>query len=644
MKYAIVGTAGHVDHGKTSLIESLTGTNTDRLIEEQQRGMTIDLGFACLKLPDGSVAGIVDVPGHERFLKNMLAGATGVDLILLVIAADEGVMPQTVEHLEILKLLDISSGIVVLTKCDMVERDWLDVVEQDVKEQLAGSFLEKSAMIRVSSLTGRGINELKRQIFSAVSRCKPRDEHAPVRLPIDRVFSPQGVGIVVTGTLIAGTVRVGDTLEVLPERVPARVRGLQTFSEKVASAKAGMRVALNLTGLDGADLQRGCQLAAPGSLAAAECVEIRLTLLEGNKRSLKDGARVRFYTGTSEFTGRIRILDSHREVAEGETAIVQFVADNHNLITSNRGDRFIVRSYSPMITLGGGVVLEVSPVRVKKNDAVRLAYLEAASEGDPTDILLSILNSNIVGATLDELKDRSRLSDPAFADSLQVLISGDKAAMISKDRALSSVHMGSIRNRFVETLSSFHDKFPLRPGMPREELRQSIVPGADVKIFNQMLAFWQNMAQPVIDVEGGTVRLRDFRVTLSERQQSLLSRIVEYYADRGIDIPTLREVSSMVRAPQDAIVSLLKVGVSQSLLFLVADGEYYAASVVENCKRLIATWLIEHETISVGEFRDLARSNRKSAMQLLEFLDLQGVTVRRGDQRMFAVRASDPHK
>ena len=637
MKHIIVGTAGHVDHGKTSLIQALTGTNTDRLKEEQERGMTIDIGFASLRLPDGTDVSIVDVPGHERFLKNMLAGATGVDVVLLVVAADEGVMPQTIEHLEIIKLLNITNGVVALTKCDLVERDWIGIVTDDIRARLADNALATSPIIPVSSTTGKGLDALKRALQSAVSRTQPRNRDLPFRLPVDRVFTSTGFGTVVTGTLVAGVIRQGDSVEIGPSGVQSRVRGIQVHNKKVEMAEAGNRVAINLTGVEVGDIARGVQICAPGNLTPTNLIDARFTMLGTDVQPMKDMSRVRLYIGTDEIIGRIRILDDRNQLGPGESAYVQFQGEAPTGFCSLRKDYFVVRSYSPMQTIGGGVVLDTTLRRKhRKNEPDTIAALTASEAGTPQDLIVSELMIRELGVNIAELSKICQISPTDVDEAVKSLIQAEQVVQVGQSRVVARVKHDLLKMRVVQALTKYHERFPLRTGMPKEELRNAAAPESDVKQFNGLLSVWEAQEPSSVVIEGGSVRLPEFEVQLNDRQLGLLTRIEEYYVECGIATPTLAEVSTMVRAPQDAVSALLRVGVNRRQFCTVADGLYYAVQTVENAKALLRTWMATHDAITVGEFRDLTHSNRKLAMQMLEHLDFEKFTLRNGDARTLA--------
>jgi selenocysteine-specific elongation factor len=630
MKHVIIGTAGHVDHGKTSLILALTGTNTDRLKEEQERGMTIDIGFAALKLPDGTVASIVDVPGHERFLKNMLAGASGVDVVLLVVAGDESVMPQTVEHLDILRLLDVRNGVVALTKSDLVDKEWADTVEDDIRDHLKDTFLSAAPIVRVSSVTGKGIEALKKALLSAVSRAEARNTAVPFRLPIDRIFTRPGFGTVVTGTLSSGTIRVGDALEIQPQNLASRVRGLQVHNQKVGEADAGCRVAVNLASIEPDAIERGAVIAAPGSLTATETFDAYVRLLPHAPRPLKDRTRVRIHTGTAEIIGRLRILDERNELVPGERCYVQFRAEQP--FACLRGDRFVVRSYSPLQTIGGGVVLDSSPQRHRKADPAMLSALAARERGTPEDLIDTFLQNHPYSIAKKEVLSATGIPSQQAGPAISALTESGKVTALPADRLITSSALRAVTERAVNTLTAYHERYPLRPGMPKEEFRAALGRNVESRAMGSLCAQW--LADDRVIVEGAVVRLAQFEVALSERQQALLLRIEEYYQHCGIAMPQLAEVVSAVNAPPDAVSALLRVGVERGRFHRLEDDQYYHADTIANFQAMVSAYIEEHGVITVSGFRDLTQSNRKFSMIVLEYFDQIRFTRRQGDDRV----------
>jgi len=629
MKHVIIGTAGHVDHGKTTLIKALTGTDTDRLKEEQERGMTIDLGFAALTLPDGTLAGIVDVPGHERFLKNMLAGAGGVDVALLVIAADESVMPQTVEHLDILRLLDVKNGVVALTKCDTVDEEWLQIVEEDVRGHLKDTFLANAPILRIDSLRGKGLPALKKALLSAVSRAEARNAAAPFRLPVDRVFTRPGFGTVVTGTLIAGTLRVGDAVEILPRQIQTRVRGLQSHSKKQEAVEAGMRVAVNLAGVETEALERGALLVPPGTLAPTQIFDATLRLLPTAPKPLANRTRVRLYHGTAEILGRVVILGAD-EIEPGETGYAQFRAEHP--FACARGDRFVVRTYSPMITIGGGVVLDPAPGRHRRRDPAVIETLAAKERGTPDTLLATYLQAAPFGSSRKEAARSLGLSEADAATAAQTLLERGEVIALDGDRLIHQAALATATDRALNALFAYHSANPLRPGMSKEELRGVLGRGVEPRAFATLLSRWQ--AEGRIVVDAATVRRADFTVQLNPRQQALLDRIARVYQDAGFNAPAIDEVSREVSAPPDAVTAMLRVGQDQGVFARIGEGLYYHRETLARARKLVEDHIRQHGSITVSQFRDLTGSSRKYALPVLEYFDSIRFTRRIGDERV----------
>ena len=633
MKHVIIGSAGHVDHGKTTLITALTGINPDRLKEEQDRGMTIDIGFASITLPDGTIADIIDVPGHERFMKNMLAGASGVDVAMLVIAADESVMPQTREHLDILSLLHIENGLVALTKCDLVDSEWIQAVEEDVRQSLKGSFLENAPIIKVSSKTGKGIGALNKALMSAVSRSVSRNTQLPFRLPIDRVFSRTGFGTVVTGTLVSGTIREGDSIVIMPQNLSSRVRGLQVHSARVVQAEAGMRVAVNITGVEREEIKRGSQIVQPGALSPTTLIDCTLEMLPGTGYVLKDYARVRLHTGTDELLGRVKILEDEKEAAPGRKTFIQFRGEQP--FVCGRGDRYILRSYSPPHTIGGGMILDVSPVHHKKGNTDLIDRLQSRIRGTALDMVKTLLIGSPLGHSYRDLPALAGITSEEVTSAVEELKENCQIATIGKDRVFHTSVLKAITDRMEQTLDKYHQQFPLRPGMPKEELRVQQRPPIEVKLYNSLLAYWQT--SEVLVIEGASVKLHNFQVTLNERQSQLLGRIEDYYRSCGLMSPALEEVSSAVKAPPDAVLSLVQLGLSQGAFVRVSDGIYFDRNTFTALKEQVEDIIKTSGSITVGALRDVNNTNRKAALIALEYLDSIHFTVRKGDARILSL-------
>lgn len=614
MKNITIGTAGHVDHGKTTLIKALTGVDTDRLKEEKERGMTIDLGFASLDLPNGTHAGIVDVPGHERFIKNMLAGAGGVDLALLVIAADESVMPQTVEHLEILQLLEVRRGVIALTKADLVDGDWIEVVKEDVRKALAGTFLADSPIISVSSTGGQGLPELLAAIQEASEGVEARDSSGPFRLPIDRVFTLTGFGTVVTGTLVAGTVKAGDAVEVLPKGLKSRVRQIQVHGHKVETASAGSRVAMNLAGLEVADLERGDICATPETLKASNLLDLRLTLLKSAKL-LKNGARIRFHIGTAELLGRLTLLDRD-ELKPGDQAFAQFRSETPAAAAKN--DRFVIRSYSPMVTIGGGVIIEPNARRHRRFDDAVISALETSSKGSPEELLQQALRQSPTGKNAADIMSEAEFESLKRQGKI-VELPGGRAM----HPAVLSEHVEKIR----ATLKSFHGKNPLKLGMPKEELRSIVGKAFDSKGFASLLEYMRQAGE--ITISDALVSLAGVEVSLTSEQQSAADRILAELQKAGLNVPSPAELG-----PREILELLAQRGE----VIRVTHELYFHRETIEQAERTVREFIGKHGKITVSEFRDITGTTRKYALPILEYFDSRKITRRVGDNRVIGYR------
>ncbi len=629
MKHVIIGTAGHVDHGKTTLIKALTGTDTDRLKEEQERGMTIDLGFAALTLPDGSKAGIVDVPGHERFLKNMLAGASGVDVVLLVVAADESVMPQTVEHMDILRLLDVKNGVVALTKADMVDPEWLPVVEDDIRGRLEDTFLADSPVIPVDSLSGKGIPDLKKALFEAVARAEARNSSLPFRLPVDRVFTRPGFGTVVTGTLVAGSMKIGDSVEVLPQRIQTRVRGLQSHGKKQEHIEAGSRVAVNLAGVDVEALERGAVLAQPGSISPTQQMDAILRMLSSAAKPLTHRARVRVYIGTAEIIGRVQILGQEK-IEPGQQAYVQFRAEEPFACT--RGDRFVLRTYSPMTTVAGGIVLDAGPLRHKRNDPSVLKSLAAKERGGPEDLIATWLQSLQLGGLRKDSAKAVGISETGADAAIESLLNQGEAVALEGGRIIHRTALAMATSRAMAALEAYHSANPLRPGIPREELRGSLSRNADPRAFAALLLYWQQDGSIV--VEATSVRKSDFEIKLDSAQTGLINGIVALFRNAGYNAPSLDEAAGSLGATVERVSAMIRVAQEQGQLVKIDDGLYYHRDTVAAARDLVAAYIRHSGSITVSQFRDLTNTSRKYAVPFMEYLDSVKFTRRLGDQRV----------
>ncbi|MDO8588213.1 MAG: selenocysteine-specific translation elongation factor [Armatimonadota bacterium] len=622
-KHIIVGTAGHVDHGKTTLIKALTGTDTDRLKEEKQRGMTIDLGFASFTLPSGRTVGIIDVPGHERFLKNMLAGASGVDLVLLVIAADEGVMPQTIEHLEILQLLETKKGIVALTKCDMADDEWIEVVEDDIRGRLAGTFLEDAPIVRVSGVTSAGLPELTAAIEALCDEVEQRGASGPFRLPVDRVFTLTGFGTVVTGTLLSGTIRLGDSGQILPAGLQTRIRQLQVHGRKVDEAAAGTRVAANLVGVETSDVRRGDVLAQPGFLKPTALLDATVRLLADAPGPLRNRQRVRLHIGSAELLGRMTILDQD-EIKPGQEAFVQFRSEDP--LVAARADRFVIRSYSPMRVIGGGTVLEPNAVRHRRFDSKVLDALNAKRQGSPRELVEQALLSGAM--TMSDIARSAAIPDSAAGSAAEELARDGRVIKLDTGRLMHVVTYSTLAERIETALSQFHGANPLRAGQNKEELRTTAARGLDQKTFNALLSALQ--AEGRIAVSENLARISTHEITLSPEQQRAVSEVESVYRQAGLGPPSLEEIIAKIPAAREMIDLLI----SQGKLAKIDEGLYFHAEAIAAAQELIRNEITKNGPLTVSAFRDLTGSSRKYVVPLLEYFDSKRLTRRVGDQRV----------
>ncbi len=632
-----LGTAGHIDHGKTSLVKALTGIDTDRLQEEKERGITIELGFARLDLPSGLCMSIVDVPGHERFVKNMVAGAAGIDLVLLAVAADEGVMPQTREHLEICTLLGVKAGLVALTKSDLVDPDFLELAREDVAALLEGTFLEGAPMVPVSATTGAGIEELKTELDALAREAPARGSKGLFRLPVDRVFTMRGFGTVVTGTLISGAVRKGDDVSTLPGGVTAKVRGVQVHGEARDRAVAGQRVALNLAGVDVSDLARGDTVIHPDALEPTRMADVRIDLLPSAEKPLKDRARVRLHLGTQEVPVVVALLDRD-ELGPGEAGWAQ--VRSPEWFCACPADRFVLRAFSPARTLGGGVVVDHHPKRHRgKRPEVpdRLAVLLEGEPGERLAAFLAVrglqgLDPRQTQAALGVTLDRARTLLQAAVRSGAALVTDRKA-----QRHHHAAVVSRLEDEALALLGRFHEANPLKRGLGVEELRTKF----PRYVSPRLVAF---VLQRLVDegrvaVDGEVVRRADFTLRLSADDEDVRRGILEAVRARGYQAPTAEEVAAAIGQDAPAVEPVLQFLVTDGALVRTKEGYFFARETLEDLVRQVVALLDEKGEIGVADIKDLTGTTRKYTIPLLEYLDTTRVTVRKGDVRVAGPRA-----
>ncbi|MEN3328543.1 MAG: selenocysteine-specific elongation factor [Acidobacteriota bacterium] len=631
----IVGTAGHIDHGKSALVRALTGVDPDRLPEEKRRGITIDLGFADLELDDLRI-GFVDVPGHERFVKNMLAGAHGIDLLALVIAADEGVMPQTREHFDICRLLGVSNGLVVITKTDLVDEEMLVLVEDDARELIAGSFLENAPLVSVSSRTGAGMDELKSQLVDLGKRVPPRSKDYTTRLPIDRAFSMKGFGAVVTGTLISGKITEGDELELLPLKANVRVRGLQVHNKSVHDAQAGQRTAVNLAGIDTAQIERGMVLAPAGRLRPTQIIDAWIDVLPGASRAVRSRSRVRFHIGAAEVLGRVRVLGGS-SVEAGSGGLVQLRLEAP--VVAVHGDRFILRSYSPAQTIAGGVI--VDPFATKHRgremdhalERLRLLMRDeraAKFEGFVRAAgVRGVRPADIAAATGWTNEVLASVATEAQRNASVLEVGGLYIARDSFDR---------LSNALIAELERHHKREPLARGMLRETLREKVFTHSAPELFNGVLARLE--AEGKVVSEKDIVRSSEHSVGLSDKDVELSNRIEQIYLTAGVEAPSLDDAMTKANVPaaqRAQARKLLQLLLDDRKLVRIQAEMFMHSEVVQDLKTKLHTYAAQHEPdrlIDVPAFKDLAGVSRKYAIPLLEYFDREQITRRAGDKRL----------
>ncbi len=626
----VIGTAGHVDHGKSTLIEALTGTHPDRLQEEQRRAMTIELGFGWLTLPDGEEVGIVDVPGHRDFIENMLAGVGGIDAALLVIAVDEGVMPQTREHLAILDLLQVRSGVIVVTKADLIaDPEWLAALESDIRAVVKGTVLQDAPLVHVSARTGRGLPQLLSTLQEVLGEQPRRPDLGRPRLPIDRVFTMSGFGTVVTGTLSDGHLAVGDEVQVLPSGLVGRVRGLQTHKKKEEQASPGSRTAVNISGISTEQIRRGEVLTRPGQYAATRRLDARFRLLAGASSGLEHNTEVKVFAGSSEVLATLRLLGTDG-LAPGQEGWIQL--ELHEPLVVVRGDRYILRRPSPGETLGGGTVVDPQPKRRHKRfDQEVLRSLDLLSRGSPSDVLLEAALA-LGAAPLGDVVVRSRLERVVAQEaSAGLLESGQLVWLEAADGVapearlvIPQPHWQDLRERAERAVSSFHGKFPLRGGISREELKSRL--DLSPRVFNALVG--KLVAEHLLDDHGSLVARAGHAIQLDPAQQARAQALLRRFAQEPFAPPTIKECEAEVGA--DLLNALIELGqlqpVSSEVVFRKEDYDFMVAQV--------RAALAGKGRITLAEVRDLFHTSRKYAQALLEHLDATGMTKRDGDFRV----------
>ncbi len=642
MKRVVIGTAGHIDHGKTSLVKALTGVDTDRLREEKRRGITIELGFAHLTLPDGTVAGVVDVPGHERFVRAMAAGAGGVDLVVLVVAADEGVMPQTREHLDICRLLGVPQGLVAVTKSDLLSElgaDWLPLLEQDVCELTRGTFLESCPIIPVSSRTGDGLERLVGALGALAAHVPERPADGPLLLPIDRAFTLKGFGTVVTGTLLSGKVTEGDAVELVPPLPAAgslRARTVQVHGKPAHAALAGQRTAVNLPGIEAAAVSRGQALTHPGVVPPTRMLDVELTLLAAAPRPLKHRSRLLVHVGTVQVACTAALVDRAGDLAPGETALAQLSLSQP--VAALPGQHFILRGFRALEgrgrTVGGGRVLAILPRRRRRGKPESTAQLRALAGGDPDACVQAVLEmAGPAGLAADALVGRTALSPKALQVSLERLGARGGALLFDRDRRawVAGGTAQELSRRLVGAVADFHRDHPLAEGMGREELRGKLPPVTDPRLFQKVLA--QLVERQELVAEGDHVRAKGHSAAADAAGGALKSQVAAALRRGALSPAWLAELPALVGASPSDVAAVVKLLAAEGAIVRVSAELYFDAEAVRALREKLVAYLRAHKEITTQEFKDLVGSTRKHVIPLAEYFDREKVTLRVGEKR-----------
>ncbi len=625
MKNIVIGTAGHIDHGKTTLIKALTGRETDTLAEEKKRGISINLGFTYFDLPSNKRAGIVDVPGHEKFIKNMLAGASGLDMVLFVVSADEGVMPQTVEHLDILSFLNIKNGIIVLTKCDTVDEEFIELVKEDIKEKVKGTFLEDVDIIEVDSISKRGIDKLINKIDYISNEIEESNENSPARLNIDRVFSVKGFGTVITGTLIEGKISIEDELEIYPKELKTKIRSIQVHGETVKTAYAGQRTAINISNVKVDDIQRGDVLASKNSLEDVMMIDVKISLVNHSDKNLKHWDRLRLYHGTKEILCRAVPLD--KEIIEtGESGYVQLRLEEK--IVVKKGDAFVVRCYSPMETIGGGIVIDTAPKKHKRFDENVIKALKVKEKGELKDILEEYLKRGInFYPTKKEIMAYSGDSEDNINNALEKLIKEGKIVLINN----IYMHINQYRlleENSIKLLTDYHKKHRLKKGILKEEFRSKIESKFKTKEIDILIDKLNK--EKIIKLEENLVSLYEFKVILNEKQKEIKNKISTVLQRNAMDLLlTIDDICKGDRYYQEVIESMIGYDIEKLDDTYIMDKQMYLKA-----KEDLIEYLKVNNEITLGEYRDLVNSSRKNCMIILENFDRNKITKRNDNKRI----------
>ena len=629
MKHIIIGTAGHIDHGKTTLIKALTGRNTDRLKEEQRRGITIELGFTWFDMKDGTRCGIIDVPGHEKFVGNMVSGVVGMDLVLMVVAADEGIMPQTREHLDILELLGIEKTILVMNKCDLVEEDWLEMVEEETRDTLAGTIMENAPIVRVSSVTGQGIEELKELILKMVKdEVKERDVNSIPRLPIDRVFSISGFGTVVTGTLISGTITKSDVLEMYPIGKECKIRGIQVHEKDQEKCEAGQRVAINISNIKKEEIHRGCVIAPVGSMKTTDRIDVKVTVLRDSNRILTNRERLHLYTGTSEVLCRAVLLDAE-EIGPGESGLAQLILEEE--IVVKRGDRFVVRFYSPMETIGGGIVLEPNPKKKKRfrDDVIEeLHRKESGSLADVCEFHIREAGENLI--TLAELAKIMAHSREELEPYLQELADAGTIYVLPMRKDTYYWHKDSfylLQQSITRDLQHYHKTYPYRYGIKKAEFHTVYMKKVKLNVFDECMRLFTE--QEIFHIREEYVSMPDFAIPHDETWQRITELLTDTMEKAGFELLRFSEFD-LKGNPEPVVLDILQLMVLEGTAVRIGDDIYTMKHFMDTAREKIEAHFAQNDLLTFVQVKEMFGTSRKCAKIITEYMDTLKVTKKVG--------------
>ncbi|MBT3176597.1 MAG: selenocysteine-specific translation elongation factor [Desulfobacula sp.] len=631
-KNIILGTAGHIDHGKTSLVKALTGIETDRLKEEKERGITIELGFALLDLPNGQHIGIVDMPGHEKFVKNMVAGSSGIDVVVMVIAADEGVMPQTREHMEICNLMGIRHGMVALTKIDMVDQDLLELALDDINDFVQGTFLEDKPVIPVSSVTNEGLDQFVKTLETICSKLPERKFSSIFRLPVDRVFSMKGFGTVITGTLTSGSINVGNEIMVYPRQIVSKVRGIQVHGSGVEKAGPGTRTAINFQGLDKESVNRGDILSTPDTLIESYMVDAHFLYLKSNAKPAKNRTRIRFHSGTSEILGYLILLD-REELLPGDEACVQFRLESP--VCCIKDDRYVVRSYSPIKTIGGGDILNPASQKHKLFDKTVIQGLENLILNDNEQIILFFLSlKGYRGLSFSQLRVMTNIPDKKLTADLQKMLAMQMVIQTDKEnqKFVNGTVFDDFKEKLVQKLADYHAKNPLKEGMPTQELKSKFQYIDDAKFFN--ILFTKLSRENLIILDKNIVKLSGHKVALQVDQHEIKEKIKKIYQASGLTPPFFRTICQDLDLDKNNAIAVLHMLIDEKSIIKTKDDLYFDAKKIDGLQQKLTAFLKENESITTPDFKGMTGGvSRKFVIPLIEYFDSINLTIRVGDTR-----------